>query len=172
MQLETYDDRKVSDGNPLPVAAFGAGTVLDVTLSLDTSGAYADGDVLANTQPLANAVRVPGGRAHLQSLVVIDEDDQKQPFDLYFLAITTGLGTENSAPNISDVNARNILGRVSIAAGDYYDLGGVSIANLNAIGLMLKAADGSTELNVGAISRGTGTYTAAGIRLKLGLLWD
>lgn len=171
MQLETYDDRKVSDGNPLPVAALGAGTVLDVTLSLDTN-AYADGDVLADTQALASAVRLAGGRAYLQSVVVIDESDQKQGFDLIFLDANNSLGSENSAPGINDANAGTIIGRVPVSAGDYYDLGGVSIANLNAVGLMLKAATASTTLYVGAISRGTGTYGASAIKLKLGLLWD
>lgn len=171
MQLETYDDRKVSDANPLPVAALGAGTVLDVTLSLDTS-AYADGDVLADTQSLANAVRLAGGRAVLQSVMLIDESDQKQGLDLIVLDANNSLGSENSAPNISDANAGAILGRVPITAGDYYDLGGVSIANVNGVGLMLKAAASSTTLYVGAISRGTGTYGATALKLKLGLLWD
>lgn len=171
MQLETYDDRKVSDSNPLPVSALGAGTVLDVTLSLDTN-AYADGDVLADTQALANAVRVAGGRAHLQSVVVIDESDQKQGFDLIFLDADNSLGSENSAPSIGDANAGTIIGRVQIGAGDYYDLGGVSIANVNGIGLMLKAATATTSIWVAAISRGSGTYGAAAIKLKLAFLWD
>ena len=38
--------------------------------------------------------------------------------------------------------------------------------------IMLKAAAASTTLYVAAISRGTGTYTASGVRLKLGLVWD
>jgi hypothetical protein len=168
MQLETHDDRKVSDINPLPV--MGAGAVIDVTLSLDT-GAYADGDVLADTQSVGNAVRNAAGRAFLQSLVVIDESDQKQGFDLLFLDANNSLGAENAAPSIGDAEALAIIGRVPVSAADYYDLGGVAIANLNAIGLMLKAASGRT-LYVAAISRGAGTYGASAIKLKLGLVWD
>lgn len=171
MQLETYDDRKVSDANPLPVSALGAGTVLDLTLTTDTL-VYADGDVLADTQELASAVRVAAGRAYLQSVVVIDESDQKQGFDLIFLNANNSLGTENAAPTISDANAAAIIGRVSITAGDYYDLGGVSVANVNAIGLMLKAAAAQTSIWVAAISRGTGTYAATALKLKLGFVWD
>ena len=47
------------------VTAFGESSVLDVTLSLDTN-AYSDGDVLAATQEIANAVRVPGGQVRVR----------------------------------------------------------------------------------------------------------
>jgi hypothetical protein len=158
----------VLDGVPLP--AVGSGDVLDVTLSLDTS-AYADGDVLADTQTITNAARVSGGKLLLQSVHVLDEDDQGQPFDLIFLDTSNSLGTENLAPNISDANARKILGRVPISSGDYYDIGGSRIATLTGINLYMKTS-GTRDLYIGAISRGTGTYTASGIKLKLGVAWD
>lgn len=148
------------------------GDLISVNLSLNAAVAYADGDVLADTQTLANAVRVVGGRAILQSIVVQDEDDQKQAFDLYFLDAANGLGTENDPPNITDANARSIIGKVSVAVADYYDLGGVAIANINNIGLMLEATAATRDLYIAAISRGTGTYTASGIRLRIGLRWD
>ena len=58
--------------------------IKEVTLTLDT-GAYADGDVMAATQEVANAVRQKGGRAVLQSVVVLDKDDQGKDFDLLIL---------------------------------------------------------------------------------------
>lgn len=145
--------------------------LLELTLTLDTS-AYADGDVLADTQALVNAVREGGGRAELKSVVVLDEDDQGIALDLVFLAANKSLGTENSAPSISDANARDIQGKVSIATGDYVDLGGARVATKTGIGLMLKSAEGSTTLYVAAITRGgTPTYTAAGLKLKLGFVF-
>lgn len=146
------------------------GDVFDVTLTLDTS-AYASGDVMADTQTLTNAVRVSGGRAILQSLTVIDEDDQAQAFDLLFFLANRSLGTENSAPNISDTNARDCLGFVKVATTDYIDLGGVQVACLRGLGLVLEAS-GSRDLYLGTIIRGAATYTASGVKLKLGLLWD
>lgn len=145
--------------------------LIGVTLSLDTS-AYADGDVLAATQEIANAVRLPGGRATLQSVHVLDENDQGVGFDLIFMSADNALGTENSAPDISDTLARDILGFVRIAAGDYVDLGGSRIATLTNIGLVLEAAAASTSLYVAAITRGAPTYTAAGLKLKLGFNWN
>lgn len=145
----------------------GYADVLDLVLSLDTS-IYADGDVLADTQALPLAVKQPGGVARLVNLVVLDESDQGAAFDLLFFDADVSIGTENSAVSITDANARNIIGRVAIASGDYYDLVGSRIAVKSSIDQILKAASGATSLYVAAVSRGTGTYAAAGIRLKLG----
>lgn len=150
-------------------AVAGLADLVEVTLSLDIA-VYAAGDVLADTQPLASAVRVNGGRAVLQSLTVIDEDDQGQPLDLVFFSATQSLGIENAAASITDLAARDILGIVPVTSADFIDLGGVRTATLRNVGLLLEAAAASRDLFVGAISRGTGTYTASGIRLRLGLL--
>lgn len=144
--------------------------LIDVTLTLDTS-IYASGDVMAVTQAIANAVRIDGGQGRIDSITVIDEDDQGQAFDLLFLSANNSIGTLNAAVSITDANARDILGLVSVGSSDFIDLGGVRIANLNNIGLVVEAAGGSRSIYVAAISRGTGTYTANGIRLRLGVVW-
>lgn len=150
----------------------GSTDIISVTLSLDTSQ-YADGDVLAATQEIANAARAPSGRAILQSLHVLDEDDQGVAFDVIFLGADVAIGTENAAPSITDTDARQILGMVRVGAGDYIDLGGCRIATLTGLGLPLKTAAGATSLYLGAITRGgTPTYTASGVTLRLGILWD
>lgn len=152
------------------VSPLGGADLITVTLSLDTS-AYSDGDVLATTQEVANAFRAAGGRAILQSLHVIDLDDQGVAFDVLFLSANSSLGTENSAPDIDDTEVLDVLGMVRVGAGDYIDLGANRIATLTGLGLVLEAASDSTSLWIAAITRGgTPTYTASGIRLKLGLL--
>ena len=78
--------------------------VRNLTLSLDTS-AYANNDLLADTQELANAVKVNDGWGTIESLTVIDQDDQGQVFDVWILDANVTFGTENSAPSISDANA-------------------------------------------------------------------
>ena len=140
--------------------------VVTVTASLDTS-AYAEGDVLFDTQEIASAVRTSGGIAILQSIVVIDKDDQAIELDLVFLDASTSIGTENSAPDVSDTDADDIVGIVNVA--DYVDLGGVSIATVSAIGLEMKA-DASAALYVAGITRGAPTHTASGIIVKFAFL--
>lgn len=147
-----------------------ADTVIDLTATLDTA-AYASGDVLFDTQEVAGAARVTGGTVTLQNITIIDEDDQGVAFDFYFLNANNSLGTENAAPSISDTNARNILGYVAVATTDYKDLGGVKIATIRNLGLVMKAASGATSLYVGAVNgTGTPTFTASGLKFKLGFL--
>lgn len=152
--------------------ASGNTTYVDVTLSLDTA-IYAADDLLANTQTVASALRVNDGTGRLQSILVIDEDDQGAAFDIYLLNANATLGTENAAPSITDANARNILGIVPIATADYKDLGGVRLAFKGNIGMTVKAATGTTTLYVAVVNgAGTPTYTAAGVRLRLGFIVD
>jgi len=147
----------------------GDGDVKDVTLTLDTA-AYVANDVLADTQEVANVFAVVGGRVVIQSITLNDKSDQQQGLRLLFLRSNKSIGTENDAPNISDDDADEILGWVDVSAGDYLDIGGCSIVSRNGIGMMVKAAAGSTSLYIAAISNGTGTYSANGITLKIGVL--
>lgn len=143
-----------------------------VTLSLDTS-AYGSGDVIADTQVITDALRVVGGTGTLQSLHVYDQDDQKAAFTVYILRSNVSMGTENSPPSISDVNALEILGRVSIAVGDYQDLGGVSVAQGIFSPFVLKSADASRDLYVAVVNgTGTPTYMASGIKIQFGITLD
>lgn len=153
-------------------AVVGKSTVVDVTFTTDTS-AYVAGDLLADTQAMANVTRIAGGISWLQTVQLTDESDQKQPLDIVFLDANTSMGTENSAPNISDANASAaILGVVSIAAADYKDIGGASIASLRGVALALKAAAASTTIYVALISEGTGTYGATALKAKFGFTQD
>jgi hypothetical protein len=158
-----------SAASPLNVAQ--AGTLVDVALTVDTS-IYASGDVLSDTATITNAVAENGGRARVVSVTVIDEDDQGQAFDIIFFTATQSLGTKNAAPSISDAAARDAAGMAQILTTDYSDLGGVRVATKGGLDILLKAAAASRDLFLGTIVRsGTPTYTAAGLRLRIGLQW-
>lgn len=160
----------LSGREPDPIV--GIGDVLDLTFSLDTS-IYADNDVLAAPQELTGAFRADGASLTLESIVLLDEDDQAQEIDIVFMNVTGSLGAENAAAAPTDAVARTIIGIVNIATTDYSDLANSQLATKRSLGLRLKAAGGSTSLWVGAILRsGTPTYTASGIRLKLGVKQD
>jgi hypothetical protein len=150
----------------------GLGDVIDVTLSLDTS-IYADNDVLAAPQEVTNFFRVPGGRAFLHSLKLQDNSDQAVDVEILFLNATGSLGAENAAFSPTDAVAETIIGRVLIATSDYSDADNSQFAFKDNIGLMLKAAESTTSVWVGAVVRsGTPTYAATGIKLKIGVMWD
>lgn len=146
---------------------------VDVTLSLDTA-AYSAGDLLADTQVIANAMRLANKPGVLQTLTVIDQDDQKPAIAVYVLSSNVTFGTENAAPSISDANALAIIGKpIVIAAADYFDLGGVSIAGVDGIGKVVIPAAGTRDVYFAVVlTAGTPTFTAAGIKMRFGFLVD
>lgn len=145
-------------------------TFVDVTLTLDTS-AYTAGDVLAATQVVSNAVPVADGVTILQSIALTDINDQGAAFDLHFFSANQSLGAENGAPDIDDTEVLDYLGTVAIGTADWIDLGGAKVACIKNIGLTVKAASGTRDIYVGAVNgAGTPTYTASGLKLRLGFL--
>ena len=150
----------------------GAGAVIDVTLSLDTN-IYADNDVAAAPQEVTNFFRVPGGRAYLHSIKVQDNDDQGVEMEILFLNATGSIGAENAAFGPTDAVAETIIGRVLIATADYTDASTSQFAFQGNIGLMMQAAPSTTSVWIAAVVRsGTPTFTASGVKLKLGVMWD
>ena len=136
--------------------------LVQVTFTMGTT-AYGAGDVLADTQIITACMRADAGAGYLQSLTLNDKDDQGLPLDVYIIQTNTSLGTENSAPDISDANADNILGWFSVAAADYKDVGGAKLASLRNIGLPVIAAGGADDLYVALVTQGTPTHSGSGI---------
>jgi hypothetical protein len=147
--------------------------LITITPTLLNADQYDSGDVLFDAAEIASAVRVAGGKAVLQSIVVIDRDDQKIEMDLVFLGASQSLGTKDAAPDIDDTEALDIQGIVKIGDSSnwpYVNLGGVSIATRTGIGLLLEAASDATSLFVAAITRGAPTHSTGGLRIKLGFV--
>lgn len=157
----------VSSTTPVPVT--GPFLSVEVTLALDTS-AYSIGDVFSNTIEVPHAVRTAGGRSLLHHIIVYDFDDQGFGIDLLPLRANVSLGTRNLAPTISDATAINILGYVRIGASDFYDLGGMRVAEAATVGRMVEAAAGSTSIFLGSLVQGAGTYTASGVKVRLNFI--
>lgn len=149
--------------------------VIEVTLTTDTA-VYAPGDVVADTQVIDRAFRGNNSGGRLVSVEVVDEDDQKANLDIYFLTANVSMGTENAAPSISDANARSIQGKISIAVADYNDLGGVSVAQAASTQLprALESIAGTDDLAIAVVAGATTTptYTATGLKLRLGIEQD
>jgi len=145
--------------------------LFEVTLSLDTAE-YVAGDLLADTQEIANVFKTVTGRAVLKSFALLDEDDNAGALDVLFLRSNTSMGTENDAFAPDDGDAEEILTVIEVAAADYVDFTNSQMAVKNeqnaGMGVVLEPSSG-TSLYVAAVARGTNTYTAAGIVLKVGI---
>jgi len=142
--------------------------VIELTLSLNSGSAYADGDVLSDGQEVSSVFLTNGGRAMLENLVVLDKDDQGGNLDVVFLNADKSLGTENNAVSITDSNAESVVAVVSVSSSDYTDFINSQIADKSSLGRILEGGSSSKSLYVATVSRDTKTYTASGIVLKMG----
>lgn len=151
----------------------GKTAVKTIAMSTDTS-AYSSGDLIADTQQLDAAFRKVDGTGVLNTITIIDQDAQGVALYVLFHYTSTSLGTENSAPNISDANlAAGLQGMVAVAVADYVTVSGAKVACIRNIGLPLKSASGTDDLYISVLnSTGTPTYTATGLNLSLGILQD
>ena len=143
------------------------GTIVSVTPVCDTS-AYTAADVLFPSTEVAGAVRVSGGKSVLETVCLLDEDDQAAAvINLFFLRSNVALGTANNAISISDADARELIGWVSLAATDFADLIASRFACVRNVGLIVQPTTG-TSIWVAGQCAGTPTQTASGIKLRLG----
>lgn len=151
---------------------YGPAKMVTVNFTVDTS-AYGANDLLADTQEIADAVDETGRPALLQSVTIIDTDDQTaSAYDIYLLDQNVTMGTENSAPSISDTNAAAILGLpVAIASGDWKDLGGAKIAGKDGIGKLVKPARGRSLYAAIVNGAGTPTFASGIIQVRFGFIW-
>lgn len=140
-----------------------------VTFTLDTN-IFASGDILADTQALAGSYEIDSP-LQLESFVLYDADDQGIALSVVFLSGNKSLGTENSAPNISDANGLSVLGIVPIATTDWVDLGGIRVATKLAVNLQLVPDTGTNGLYVALINgTGTPTFTVNGVTGRFNLV--
>jgi hypothetical protein len=142
-------------------------SVYDVTPVLDTS-------ILADNDVFFVPIEVPqvfekGLPRMLQSVVVVDGDDQATEFDLIFSNASITLGTLNAGVTVSDSDAAKIIGRVSMLTTDAVDLINSNLFVKSGIGLVMKGVTGSMWVS-GVVRSGTPTYTASGMKIKLGFI--
>ena len=146
-----------------------------ITLTPDTATeACSDGEVIFQADELPNIVSVNGGTCIVQSIGVLDDDDHGGAIDIVFMD-TTGLldaGDDGGTIDVADgVIPDAILGVVQIDT--YFDGIALQFGYKTNIGLVLKAPSDSTSIYVSAVNRGsTATWTAAGLRLKIGVIKD
>lgn len=158
-----------------PVAAAGIPLVFKtVNLSTDTV-AYANGDIIADTQQVDAALRVADGTGILESIGVFDADDQTPySFTIYIHRTSTSMGTENAAISITDANAAaGIIGAVSFTSGDCFDLINGRYYFRTGLSIPLVAVSGTDDIYISMVCVvGTPTHTATGINVVLGIRQD
>jgi hypothetical protein len=142
-------------------------SVYDVTPVLEAN-ILADNDVFFVPIEVPQVFEKGVARA-LQSVIVVDGDDQATEFDLIFFNATATLGTLNAGITISDADAAKIIGSVSFVAADAIDLINSTMFVKTGIGMIMEGVTGSIWV-AGVVRSGTPTYTASGFKIKLGFI--
>ena len=145
------------------------------TITPDThTEAAAVNESVFQADELANFMSEKGGTAIIQSIVILDDDDNGQSLDIVFMD-TTGLLDASDDATVIDaadgVIPDAILGVVNVS--NYFDGVLWQVGQKDNIGLTIKSASTTRSIYISAINRGgTATWTAAGLRLKIGYIQD
>lgn len=122
-----------------------------------TAGAYSAGDAVGGLMTFANAGS--GAMLKIISVVVIDKGDQKAALNLFLASSSFTATADNDPINISDSDAAKSIGCISIATGDYVDVGGASVATKQ-VGFIGYVDSSDTSLYGQLITTGTPTYAS------------
>lgn len=127
-----------------------AGTIAyyDMIPTVDTA-AYASGDALGNQVALTSAGTPI--RGIIRSVKVIDAAEQSKALRIHFFSQAITAQTDNAAIAISDADALNYLGTVSVNDGvygsypyektkGYMDIGGSTVASVDDLNIALTGA--------------------------------
>jgi len=103
---------------------------------------------------------VSGGKTILQTLMIVDKGNQKQPLTLLFFNSDPSAATitDNSAFAWSTDIAKHI-GKVNVLTADYETINSIAVATIANIGLLLEAS-GSANLFVAVVTTGTPQFAS------------
>lgn len=148
-------------GRPLVAGHVGPlSRLIKLTPTIDTV-LYTAGDNVGGKLTLSDAKSEGGLGVKARSLTVIDLDSQDAPLEVVFFdRDPTNATLTNNAAQALGSDAEHVVGQVSVAAGDYVDEGGASVASIKNIDLILDTNQG-TDLYAAVKTTGSPTYTGA-----------
>ncbi len=134
------------------------------------AGIHVANDQVGEVFNIDGAVRYLEGSSGsiLRGLTLTDADDQGIALDvLLFDESPTTVSGERDLIQIADAELSDkCIGNIVVASGDYADLVTNQVASKGELSIVCKAKDGSTSIFGLIVTRGTPTYTAAGLTLK------
>lgn len=123
-----------------------------------TAGIYSAGDALGGLLTFTGITNVQG-TGIVQTLIVVDQAAQSDPMDLVLFDRTFTATADNAAFTVSDTDAQNIIGSITVIAGDYVDMTASDTATVRDVSLAFKAKDDGTIFGQ-LVTRATPTYAA------------
>ena len=151
--------------------------LIDVTLTT-AIGTINDDYVVSSAIEIPNAVAVNGGTAIIQSILLYNDDNSVESpgLELIFAQQDTDIGTIDAAITMEDVDAiGNILGSTTVTNWSIMKAGDHEFAVKSNIGLVVKAASGTTSIYAHVINRSGGNYTPSSttaLTARIGIVKD
>lgn len=141
---------------------------ITATPVLDTS-AYATGDRMGSVVTLSDLHPGFNQQLIIRSINVIDLEKQNAAFDIMlFNALPTVASADNAAIDISDAEVTKLVGVVPVATGDYTTaFAGCGQATKANVGLVVQTAELDNTLYMLLVSRGSPTYAAGSLVIKI-----
>lgn len=150
-----------------------------ITLAMTTDAeTIADNYSITQAIEIPNAVAVNGGSAIIQSLVMFNLDNsvESPAMEVVFATDNTNIaGDEGAALNVDDTEVQDFLGSATVSNWSTMAPSTNEMATKSNIGLVVKAAAGTTSLYVYLVNRSGGNYTPSGtgvIKMKVGIVKD
>lgn len=162
-----------TNGDLYRVPSLPTHVIIDVDLTVPTIN-IAAGDLLADTQVVANAAAANDKAVRVESITLIDPDDTGNAIDLVLLTDNVSLGTENAAPTVSDANALAYCGaNVQFPAAGWTDLGGVRVQTVGNLNRLVMPKAGTRDIYIAAINvSGVVQFAGGTIRARIALTQD
>lgn len=164
----------VKDNIGMPVAVMGFTEEIEVTPTI-VPAAYSANDLIGGKNTVSAIFRENGGTGTIHTVVVTDQAGQNVELDLVFFdEDPTGTTfTDNSPLTVADADLKNIVGVINIPSANYISFVNNSVAVVDNIGQVMKAAADADDLFMAVITRGAPTYAAADdLQIKLLMLQD
>ena len=137
------------------------------------AGAAAVNDVVAATEVISGALVNSTNSAFLTDLLIYTLDDIAPDLDIYLLESDVALGTEDSAPSVTDANAQEIIALIQTGTA-YVDLGGVRILHLTEKDfgrIALKSVEADGDIYGAVVTQTAVTFSAAGLVIRFKFLY-
>lgn len=141
------------------VPVSGASDPVFVTPTI-TVGAYSAGDVIGGVLTFAGAAIDSGGGGILQSLIIIDKDNEKAALSLLVFKETPASAlADNAAFAWGSGDYDRLIARIDVLSSDYKTFGGDAIVNLSGLSRVYECT--ATSLFVYLVAEATPSYSAA-----------
>lgn len=122
-----------------------------------TATAYEAKDAIGGLMTFANAARVSGGSIHVESVQIVDEDQQLAAVDLILFSGSITAPTDEAAFDPTDAELLTCVGVVKFTVSDYSDFNDNAVAHKDCA---ISATLSGTSLYGVLVARGTPTYAS------------